>query len=62
MSKLLIKLMVIAALLKLGVSIEEFAFCHSKVCSSRIEKASREVLKTDWKPISVFSKEARRFR
>lgn len=62
MYKLIIKLMVIAALLKLGASIEEFAFCHSKACSGRIEKASRDVLKIDWKPISVFQEEAQRFR
>jgi len=62
MYNLIIKLMVIAALMKLGISIEEFAFCHSKRCTSRIEKASRDVLKIDWKPISVFPEEAQRFR
>jgi hypothetical protein len=54
--------MVIVALLKLGISIEEFAFCHSKACSGRIEKASREVLKIDWRSISIFPEEAQRFR
>jgi hypothetical protein len=62
MYKLIIKLMVIAAILKLGISIEEFAFCHSKACSGSIEKASREVLKIDWKPISIFPEVAQRFR
>lgn len=54
--------MVIAALAKLGISLTDFATCHSWQCSRRIEKASREVLKIDWKPISVFPEEARRFR
>jgi hypothetical protein len=62
MYNLIIKLMVIAALLKLGISIEEFATCHSKQCSGRIEKASSDILKIDWKPISVFPVEAQRFR
>lgn len=62
MYNLLIKLMVLAALLQLGISTHKFATCSSRGCTSRIEKASRDVLKIDWKPISVFPEEARRFR
>ncbi len=62
MYSLLIKLMLISALLQLGISIEDYLFCNSKACTSRIEKASRDVLKIDWKPISVWPKEAQRFR
>lgn len=62
MYNLLIKLMVIVALLKLGVSVEEYLTCHTRQCSGRIEKASRQVLEIDWKAISIFPEEARRFR
>jgi hypothetical protein len=62
MYNLLIKLMVLAALLQLGISADKFFSCRSRQCASRIEKASRDVLKIDWKPISVFPEEAHRFR
>lgn len=61
MYKLLIRLMLIAALAQLGISLKDFANCRSRECVSRIEKASREVLKVEWCPISVFPEEARRF-
>lgn len=62
MYSLLIKLMVIAALMELGISLSEFSDCNSRECIQKIEKRSRDVLKIDWKPISVFLKEAQRFR
>lgn len=36
--------------------------CLRRLHTSRIEKVSRDVLKIDWKPISVFPEEGRRFR
>lgn len=36
--------------------------CNTRQCSKNIEHLSREVLKINWKPISVFSEEATRFR
>jgi hypothetical protein len=62
MEKLLVKLMVIAAIAKLGISIHDFEDCHSRECLARIEQSSRNILKVDWKPISVFPEEAKRFR
>ena len=62
MYSLLIKLMLFSALLQFGISIEDYIFCKSKACRNRIEKASRDVLKIDWKPISIWPKEAQRFR
>jgi hypothetical protein len=62
MNSLLIRLMLIASLTQLGISLSTFRDCKSRSCFSRIEKASREVLRVDWKPISVFPEEARRFR
>lgn len=62
MYSLLIKLMILSALPQLGISTHKFATCNSRGCASRIEKASRDVLKIDWKPISIFPEEGRRFR
>lgn len=62
MYSLLIKLMVLAAFMKLGISISEFENCQSRACIQQFEKRSRDVLKIDWKPISVFPKEAQRKR
>lgn len=53
MYKLLIKLMIIAALTELGISFTN---------PGQIQKASHEVLRVNWKPISVFPEEAKRFR
>lgn len=58
----LIKLMLISALFQFGISLSEFRDCGSRQCLQRIEKASRNILKIDWKPISVFPNEAKRFR
>ena len=62
MYSVLVKLMILAALIQFGISVDKFVSCSSRECSNRIEKASRDVLKIDWKPISVFPEEGRRFR
>lgn len=62
MYNILIKLIVAATLLKLGMNISTLKDCPSHACTVRIEQASHKVLKIDWKPISVFPEEAQRFR
>ena len=62
MYNLLVKLMVITAIIHLGMSFKDFKNCHSRQCAQLIEKRSRDVLHVDWKPISLFPNEARRFR
>ncbi len=62
MYNLLVKLMVLAALLELGISLADLEGCRSRACLVHLEKKSRDVLKIDWKPISVFPEEAKRFR
>lgn len=62
MYDILIKLIVGASLLQLGVSLKDFEKCDSRECLTRIEKASRKAVKIDWRPISVFPEEARKFR
>jgi hypothetical protein len=54
--------MLLAALVELGVSVSELRDCHGRACLAKFEKRSRDVLRVDWRPISVFPKEAKRFR
>ena len=62
MYQILIKLIVGASILQLGLNLTDSSECSSRDCLARIERASRKVLEIDWKPISVFPKEARRFK
>jgi hypothetical protein len=62
MYNLLVKLMLITALVHLGICFKDFQNCHSRQCTQLLEKRSRDVLRVDWKPISVFPEDARRFR
>lgn len=62
MDTLLGKLFLAYALYTMGMSLTEVLNCRSRTCLNKIEKAKREVLKIDWKPISIFSEEAKKFR
>ena len=62
MENLLVKLMVLAALTQLGITYSQFEHCHSRGCMQMIERRSRDVLNVDWKPMSVFPEEAKRFK
>ena len=62
MYDLLIKLMLIAGLTQIGLSFARVESCHSRECIQELEKKSRSVLNVDWKPISVWPDEARRFQ
>jgi hypothetical protein len=62
MYDLLIKAMVCAALVQLGFKAGDLTRFPSFKVMNRIERASRSILFIDWKPISVFPEEAKRFR
>jgi hypothetical protein len=62
MYNVLIKLIVVASLLELGLSFKDFGECSSRACWSELQRASQKVIRIDWRPISVFPKEAERFR
>jgi hypothetical protein len=62
MNSLLIRLMVLAALTQFGITLASSRDYTSGRGPARIEKASRDVLRVDWKPLSVFPEEARKFR
>ena len=62
MYDLLIRLMLITACLELGISAKEFYACSHRGCLARMEANSRQILHIDWKPISLFPGEAKRFQ
>jgi hypothetical protein len=62
MYRLLVLLMLVAALSEFGMNISDLKNCHSRGCLEQLERYSKDVLKIDWKPISVFPEEAKRFR
>lgn len=62
MFNLLLKLVLIYAAILVGLSLSELATCHKGTCTDKIERAARNVVEIDWRPISIFSEEAQRFR
>ena len=62
MINLLFKLALIYAAILTGLSLTELSKCQKGECTDRIEKAAREVVEIDWRPISIFPDEAQRFR
>lgn len=61
MYRYLILLMAAVTLSKLGIQLSSLD-CPSRACAQEIEKASRQVLSIEWRPISVFPKESKRFQ
>jgi len=59
---LLIRLIALAAFAQLGISLSTLSACKSREYLILLEKAGRKEVNIEWKPISVFPKEARRFR
>jgi hypothetical protein len=62
MEDLLIKLMLIAALAQLGISASDFINPEPRSIQMNFERDSKGILRIHWKAISIFPKEARRFR
>ncbi|MFN8944174.1 MAG: hypothetical protein ACK5WZ_06080, partial [Pseudobdellovibrionaceae bacterium] len=58
----LIKLIIAASLLELGLTVSEIGECSSRACWKQLQQASDKVLRIEWKPISVFPEEAERFQ
>jgi hypothetical protein len=58
---LLVKIIVSAAILELGLTLTDIGECKDRLCMDALQRASRKVLKIDWKPISVFPEEGRKF-
>jgi hypothetical protein len=59
---ILIKLIVAASLIELGIDLSRSSDCSSRACWNQLHLASQKVLRIDWRPISIFPKEAERFR
>jgi hypothetical protein len=61
MHEILVKLMAIAALTHFRMSLTEFKSCSPLECVQQAEIHSLDTLRMNWKPISVFPNEAKRF-
>lgn len=62
MYDVLLKLIIAAALIELGLSFKNFEDCSSRACTDKVQRAAMQVLRIDWKPISVFPEEAEKIR
>lgn len=62
MQNTLVRLLLLAALLELGFSVFEWKGCRSKERIFLFNEKSGEVLKINWRPLSVFPEEAKRFQ
>ena len=62
MYNVLVRLMLVAALTQLGISLADIRDCRGQRCVQRLARASYEVVRIGWKPISLFPEEGRRFR
>lgn len=58
----LVKLMILAALNQLGLTLADIVECRSRQCQASLARKSHKILDIQWKPISVFPEEARRFQ
>jgi len=57
MLDVLVKLMLVAGLAQIGMSIYDVRNCISRECLMMLERRSRDVLNVDWKPIEVWPEE-----
>ena len=62
MENLFVKLVILAAIAQFGFSLADLGGCRSEECLRKIERLSREVVRVEWRVISVFPEEGRRFR
>ena len=58
----LIKIYLIAAAIQFGFSLKELGNWTSRECFQKLSRTSNEVIKINWKPISVFPEEGKKFR
>jgi hypothetical protein len=61
MYSLLVKLMMISAVSQLGLSLISIYEYRPTDCA-KLEQFSQQITQIDWKPISIFPKESKRFR
>lgn len=61
MYKLLVVLMLASALSELEMSVSSITECRSRACMVEIYAAMAQVVNIDWRPISIFPNEAKRF-
>lgn len=58
----LVKLLVIAALLQFGIQLNDVTGCIFNTCRTKPNVHLSKILRINWRPISVFPEQAKRFR
>ncbi|MCB0394464.1 MAG: hypothetical protein KDD25_07885 [Bdellovibrionales bacterium] len=61
MYRLLLILMLSQALSQFGLSQNDFFQFNYQRCANKLERAALQIVNIQWKPISVFPEEAKRF-
>ena len=62
MYRMLVGLMVLAALEQFGMTFSELASCRSRACLQKVQRHALDVLQIDWKPMSVWPEESKKFK
>jgi hypothetical protein len=62
MNSILVKLLLISAIGQLGIAAIFERDCITTLCLKNVHAASVAVTKIDWKPISLFPEEMKRFK
>lgn len=62
MYKLLLKFMLAVTLLQIGLKLTDINNCRDRQCIQKLDQEQVKLLKINWKPISVFPNEAKRFQ
>ena len=61
MNDILVRVLVLASMVQLGLFVDESFTCKSDLSNKQVKSAFQNVLRIRWKPISVFPNEAARF-
>lgn len=61
MERILVRLLLLAAMVQFGFSSVIFDKCASVECVNPLLKTISKVIRIQWKPISIFPTEAKRF-
>lgn len=62
MNDLLLKLFIMITIMQTGIALKDFTDFSTKQNQLKLKTAQVKILNIDWKPISVFPEEARKFR
>ena len=62
MYQIQLRLILLIIIAQLGLKLSDFIYCDSPQCHKRVGIAVNKVLQINWKPISIWPDEAKRFK